>query len=871
MVNLSFGSKKPSVSGPLRDKLLKEFDPTYYRREYPDVPGSDLDLFSHFMKVGWTEGRNPNRGFSTRFYLEQYEDVRRAGLNPYYHYWVFGRGEGRFPHPSALNGSGGDSDVRDVVVTEFDPNFYRQTYSDMRGGDAELLDHFLKHGWREGRNPNANFDTTFYLGQNQDVREAGLNAFYHYLKYGRQEGRRAVPPLMTSAIPTPDCRDTEAEGSDAVALRLGVISMVKNEADIIETYVEHLLKLFDEIVIVDHGSADGTLEFLESAQKKHPAITLYRLEEQGYIQALVMNTLVKECAQLRDMDWLFLLDADEFLPFASKKELHASFARYAKSPVVAMYWKNLVPASLSEYAFDPNSEFLVPPYTSPFHKIAFQPKKLSDERYWIEQGNHAIARWQGGPLLQHTDANFPIWHIPVRSADQLSLKLNQGVMSYLSIGATRERVEGLHWFTLLNEIGGADLSKDILNSVIHFYGQQSQKVSPTSDNQLLQQGYTRAPISIAREPIGERVKRPRSIGSLFFKVNGGFASRLDADTHPQDRVPTTKLEITRRNVIRRAKDDSGHKFSRLPEPDDGDAIFDLGKASDHDVIRSFLRPSYWSIDDLTPTAWGGHIPFMFSFVNAFRPRRYVELGSHYGASFFAYCQAAKRCFLETSAVAIDTWKGDDHTGGYDESVFNQFQYLLRKYDGFASYLRMYFDKAAPLFAESSIDLLLIDGLHTYEAVTHDFRTWLPKMSSRGVIFLHDINVHERDFGVWELWAELKKTYPTIEFRHSHGLGVAYVGTWKSTKIERLFKILNGDSALNSMFQHHFEATSEKSVELFLSRFQLKEGQERVKAHAKLNEELSVARQKLASVTAERDQMKQMVQGIGLKWRERPKN
>jgi hypothetical protein len=46
----------------------------------------------------------------------------------------------------------------------------------------------------------------------------------------------------------------------------------------------------------------------------------------------------------------------------------------------------------------------------------------------------------------------------------------------------------------------------------------------------------------------------------------------------------------------------------------------------------------------------------------------------------------------------------------------------------------------------------------------------------GVVLLHDIAERHGTFGVYRLWDELKRTYPTTEFAHSHGLGVLFNAT-----------------------------------------------------------------------------------------------
>lgn len=170
--------------------------------------------------------------------------------------------------------------------------------------------------------------------------------------------------------------------------------------------------------------------------------------------------------------------------------------------------------------------------------------------------------------------------------------------------------------------------------------------------------------------------------------------------------------------------------------------------------------------------WSGHIPFACDLIATGRPTVLVELGTHTGESYFAFCQAIAESGVHCRAFAVDTWQGDKHTGAYDDEIFNEVHaYNNARYSAFSQLIRARFDEAACQFDKESIDLLHIDGEHTYEAVRHDFDCWWPKVRPGGVVVMHDSAERFHNFGVWKLLEELRRELPVSEFVHSHGLGV----------------------------------------------------------------------------------------------------
>ena len=118
---------------------------------------------------------------------------------------------------------------------------------------------------------------------------------------------------------------------------------------------------------------------------------------------------------------------------------------------------------------------------------------------------------------------------------------------------------------------------------------------------------------------------------------------------------------------------------------------------------------------------------------------------------------------------------------------------------------MPFDDALTRFEDGSVDLLHIDGYHTYEAVSHDFEAWLPKLSAAWRRPAPRHRGAGRDFGVWRLWAEVASRYPAFSFPYGHGLGVVAVGS----EVDERFLAFLAEAAEQATISELFAALGER--------------------------------------------------------------
>ncbi|HTW45080.1 MAG TPA: class I SAM-dependent methyltransferase [Acidobacteriaceae bacterium] len=153
------------------------------------------------------------------------------------------------------------------------------------------------------------------------------------------------------------------------------------------------------------------------------------------------------------------------------------------------------------------------------------------------------------------------------------------------------------------------------------------------------------------------------------------------------------------------------------------------------------------------------------------PMNVLEIGTAKGGTLFLWTRLAQR---DAVIVSIDL-PGGKFGGGYSNrraTIYRRFarkgqQLHLMRED---SHAQATFEKAKQLFGEKPVDLLFIDGDHTYEGVKRDWEMYSQLVRAGGLIVFHDIAGNYDDTQVKRLWDSIKSDYKYREYAvHPDGL------------------------------------------------------------------------------------------------------
>jgi len=256
--------------------------------------------------------------------------------------------------------------------------------------------------------------------------------------------------------------------------KIGLLSMVKNECDIIEQFVRHNQVFFDWIEIIENGSSDTTLSILTALQKEFPQLSVGQDTTPGYTQAERMTQKYRELVAHREFDYLLVLDADELLhttdPDYLRNVLRSSDTKYF------LEWANYVPTADDD-----------PAIVDPFKRIRYRNKKRQVRKVVIpnvgKELSGSLKIWQGNHNFTLSDKNFkfellevPLAHFPVRSLEQIQTKAAVGWLAYqLKNRRANWSKEGFQWRFLYEKILSGELRDKDITAIADNYSQLAHR------------------------------------------------------------------------------------------------------------------------------------------------------------------------------------------------------------------------------------------------------------------------------------------------------------------------------------------------------------------------------------------------------------
>ena len=232
-------------------------------------------------------------------------------------------------------------------------------------------------------------------------------------------------------------------------MKLVGIGTVKNEADIIESFVRHNLGRLDALVLIDDGSVDGTREILLSLEAE--GLNLVTLEwdgSSGQEQSMKLSELLLVIASRMNFDWVFPLDADEAIDCESRAALEKALQNVGQGCVGILPWRSYIPTAADDWAQTNPFRRIVNRKvreTPQVYKVAIPKSQLKLMPMVIASGNHTARRIGSFKQLSMTVLeNVALAHFPVRSPDQLVSKVICGYLSMLAEGCGRPS-RSFHW------------------------------------------------------------------------------------------------------------------------------------------------------------------------------------------------------------------------------------------------------------------------------------------------------------------------------------------------------------------------------------------------------------------------------------------
>lgn len=255
------------------------------------------------------------------------------------------------------------------------------------------------------------------------------------------------------------------------------IMQFKNEQDILEPFLRHHSPLFDAVIVMDNGSTDQSAEIVAHLARELGNIVTLDVPIHKNVTSRSISHMFRQAQSAFFADFVFFLDADEFIHTPSRAAFDAAIAAVPVGQGGRMAWRTFIPNPALDEGDIPDpilrltlrrkAEVLRYVTSKMFLRLggAFDPAMATEE------GNHKQRTGLNQRVKARVLPNLPLLHLPLRSREQARAK---GMVGWAGITARNDPSlgGGAHWEKLNNDFAArqAGISNQDLADMAMTYG-----------------------------------------------------------------------------------------------------------------------------------------------------------------------------------------------------------------------------------------------------------------------------------------------------------------------------------------------------------------------------------------------------------------
>ena len=280
-------------------------------------------------------------------------------------------------------------------------------------------------------------------------------------------------------------------------LRIGVVTQLRNEADVLPAFLAHIAAFADDAVLMDHGSLDASPALLHAACRTRPRWAAWRIAVPGHHQAAFTGFAARHLLRA-GVDRVLFLDADEFVDLPSRAAIQDALARMDQPGDIGVWqWRDCVPDRMGvTLGFD--DLIWQAPQPSRYPKVVLSQAlfRASGGRAGPEMGAHML---RGAGIPTRDVPLGALLHLPLRSPEGMRRKVVLGSLAEMA-RTDRAPTDNGHWNQALARIAAAPLDADDVRGWAARYGEPGVPAARLDRAGLAARGFTHRTLSVAHVP-----------------------------------------------------------------------------------------------------------------------------------------------------------------------------------------------------------------------------------------------------------------------------------------------------------------------------------------------------------------------------------